>query len=129
MAKQSPDLDALLPLTPLSFHILLALADGVRHGYGIIKEIERRTDGRMKPATGTMYLAMQRLEDGEFVTESDERPDAQEDDERRRYYCLTPLGKEVAAAEAKRLLDLVGIAKQKRLLSGKDLAAVVDRKE
>ena len=102
-----------LPLTHLSLQVLLALADEDRHGYGIIKEVEHRTEGRIKAATGTLYTALQRLMDGgliELTGEEDER------DARRRLYRLTPLGRRVARAEVERLADVVRVAEEKRLV-------------
>ncbi len=116
--------DELLPLTPLSFQILLAIADGPRHGYGIIKEIEIRTGRPLKSSTGTLYLAIQRLEQEELIAEADDPGTEDTRDSRRRYYDLTKLGQEVAAAEARRLVRLVGIARQKRLLSAKALSVL-----
>jgi DNA-binding PadR family transcriptional regulator len=107
---------SLLPLTPLSFQILLALVDGERHGYGIMKEIERRTKGRMTPATGPLYLAAQRLMDQGLIAESDKRPAPELDDQRRRYYELTPFGRQVAVAEVERMAYLVGVAFEKKLI-------------
>ena len=112
------DVAALLPLTPLSFQILLALADGERHGYGIMKEIDRRTKGKMTPATGPLYLAAQRLMDHELIAESEKRPAPELDDRRRRYYKLTEFGRHVAAAEVERMADLLGVAFEKQLVSG-----------
>jgi DNA-binding PadR family transcriptional regulator len=109
---------SLLPLTPLSFQILLALVDGERHGYGIMKEIERRTKGRMTPATGPLYLAAQRLMDQGLIAESDKRPAPELDDQRRRYYELTPFGRQVAVAEVERMAYLVGVAFEKKLIDG-----------
>ena len=107
---------AFLPLTPLAFQVLLALADAERHGYAIIQEITERTDGVIALRSGTLYALVQRLIDEALVVESDARPDPDEDDERRRYYALTPLGRAVVAAEARRLEMLVGDARRKRLL-------------
>jgi DNA-binding PadR family transcriptional regulator len=112
------EIEAHLPLTPLSFHILLALADGERHGYGILKEIERRTSGRMKTASGALYLAAVRLEDSGLIEVSDRRPASGADDQRRKYYRLTVLGRGVAAAEAARLSDLLGVAFDTGLVKG-----------
>jgi len=112
------DVAALLPLTPLSFQILLALADGERHGYGIMKEIDRRTKGRMTPATGPLYLAAQRLMDQGLIAESEKRPAPELDDQRRRYYKLTEFGRRVATAEVERMAHLVGVALEKRLADG-----------
>lgn len=108
--------EAFLPLTPLSFDILLALVDRPRHGYGVIKEIEGRAGQPMKSSTGTLYLAIQRLEDEGLLEESPEPPDPDEHDSRRRYYRLTTLGRSVAAAEARRLAGRLGVAHEKELL-------------
>lgn len=108
----------LTTMTPMSFQILLALADEDRHGYGIIKEIEGRTSGELKPATGTLYVALQRLMDDGYIAESSWRPsDPEEDDGRRRYYRLTERGREAAAREARRLERLIAQARDKRLIS------------
>lgn len=109
--------EELLPLTPLSFEILLALADEPRHGYGIIKEIEARTGKPLKSSTGTLYLAIRRLEEAALIAESDADP-AQS---RRRTYRLSELGREVVAAEAERLATLLGVARQKDMLPSKSL--------
>lgn len=111
------DAEELLPLTPSVFHILLALADGERHGYGIIKEVEARTEGRVRLGPGTLYGSIKRMLDEGLVEESGERPDAELDDERRRYYRLTDFGRRVASAEAARLSQLVSLARAKNLLS------------
>ena len=110
-------------LTHLSYHILLALADRPRHGYGIIKEIEARTGGATSPSTGALYLAMQRMEEEGLVEESSERPAADQDDARRKYYHLTPAGREAAALETRRLADLLGVAVEKRLIPGSAVRA------
>jgi DNA-binding PadR family transcriptional regulator len=96
-----------LPLPPAVFQILVALADQDRHGYAIMQDVATRTDGRMKLSPGTLYGSIKRmLEDG-LIIEVDERPDPESDDERRRYYRLTRLGREVAQAEADRLTTLL----------------------
>ncbi len=118
MTATERDVDAHLPLTPLSFQILLALVDEERHGYGIMKEIESRTKGRMSPATGPLYLAAQRLLDAGMIAESAKRPAPELDDRRRKYYRLTDFGRRVAAAEAERMAYLVGVAFEKRLVEG-----------
>jgi len=113
-------------LTPLSFHILLALTDQARHGYGIIKEIEVRTDGRANPSTGSLYLALQRMEQDGLIEDAPDPP-GPEVDARRRYYRITRAGRAAAAAESRRMAELVGVAMEKRLLGEgalKDLLAV-----
>ena len=111
------DPEELLPLSPAVFHVLLALADAERHGYGIIKEVEARTEGRVRLGPGTLYGSIKRLLEQGLVEESGERPDAELDDERRRYYRLTDFGRRVAEAEAERLSGLVRVAREKQLLS------------
>ena len=111
------DPEALLPLTTLWYSILLAMADAPRHGYGIIKEIELSTGGTMSPATGTVYLALQRLEEDALIGESQgaaEAPPA--DRRRRRWYELTPFGRKVLVAETRRLHAQVGVALEKRVV-------------
>jgi DNA-binding PadR family transcriptional regulator len=103
-------------LTPAVFQILLALADAERHGYGIMKEVEANTRGRMRMGPGTLYGTIKRLLAAGLIEESDERPDPELDDERRRYYRLTAAGRQAVAAEAARLADLVRVARSKRLL-------------
>ena len=115
MPKTRFHAEQMLPLTPLSFHILLALADADRHGYGIIKEVRERTNGEMNPGAGTLYAAVQRMLDEGLIAETDERP-AVGDDERRRYYRLTETGRQVARAEALRLSRLIRIAADKKLI-------------
>jgi DNA-binding PadR family transcriptional regulator len=107
--------DAHLPLTAATFHILLSLSDGERHGYAIMTEVGVRTSGTVKLGPGTLYTALKRLVEGGLVTEAGERPD-RDDDERRRYYRLTPLGRAVARAEARRLDEIVRFARRKRLI-------------
>lgn len=106
-----------LPLTPFAFHVLLALADGERHGYGIIKEVEERSGGTVKLRTGTLYTLLQRLLDEGLIAEATLPPGAEKGDERRRYYDLTPLGHEVLRAEARRLEALIGDARRKHVLN------------
>ena len=109
------EIDALLPLPLATFHILLALADDDRHGYAILQEVERRTEGELRLSAGTLYRSIQRmLEDG-LIVERCERPAPEEDDERRRYYQITPLGSAAARAEAARLSALVRMARAKGL--------------
>lgn len=106
----------LLPLTPAVFHILLALADGEKHGYSIMQEVRRITEIRMGP--GTLYGTIKRMLEAGFIEEADERPDPEMDDQRRRYYRLTDLGNRVARAETTRLSTLLGVAQAKKLLGG-----------
>ncbi len=103
-------------LTPAVFHILLALADGERHGYGMMQEITRRTDGATRLGPGTLYRSIKRLLAEELIEESDERPTPALDDERRRYYRLTAGGRHAVGAEARRLAQLVHTARAKRVL-------------
>jgi DNA-binding PadR family transcriptional regulator len=108
----------MLPLTPAVFHILLALADGEKHGYGIMQEVAAITEGQMKMGPGTLYGTIKRMLEAGLIEESDERPDPTLDDERRRYYKLTDFGGRVAKAEARRLSTLLGVAQSKRLMGG-----------
>ena len=110
------DPEALLPLTPAMFHLLLALADGDRHGYGIGVEVARQTEGRLTIGAGTLYGLIKRLLADGLILETDERPDPEFDDVRRRYYRLTDFGRRVASAEAARLEALVSAARAKKLL-------------
>jgi DNA-binding PadR family transcriptional regulator len=104
-----------LPLTPAIAHILLALADGDRHGYGIMQEIERLTEGAVRMGPGTLYGTIKRMLANGLLEEADERPDPDLDDERRRYYRMTPLGRAVLQAETARMETLVGAARAKRV--------------
>ena len=107
------DPQALLPLTPVALNVLLALADGERHGYGIMLEVRERSGGRVRLGPGTLYGAIKRLKEGGVIEESGQRPDPESDDERRRYYRLTGFGGEVLAAEVERLDGLVRTARRK----------------
>ena len=106
----------LLPITPLTLHVMLALADVERHGYGIIKEVSFRTDGRVELETGTLYAALKRMRDDELidVVPASERPP--EEDRRRRTYRLTTFGREILRAETERLKELVGTAIAKQVI-------------
>ncbi len=106
----------LLPLTPAVLHILLALADGERHGYGIMREVEVRTGGEVRLGPGTLYGSIKRMLSDGLIEESDERPDLEMDDQRRRYYRITDFGRRVAGSEAERLVRLVKTAREKKLL-------------
>jgi DNA-binding PadR family transcriptional regulator len=105
------EVDALLPLPPATFHILLALADEDRHGYGVIQDVMARTGGELRLSAGTLYRSIQRMLEQGLVVETRDRPDPADDDERRRYYRITPLGAAVARAEARRLTQLVKMAR------------------
>ena len=108
----------LLPLTPAVLHILLAVADEERHGYGIMREVEARTGGRTRLGPGTLYGSIKRMLAEGLIEESDERPDPTMDDQRRRYYRITDFGRRVAGAEAERLSGLVETARARKLLHG-----------
>lgn len=108
-------IDAFLPLKPVAFQILLSLADGERHGYGITQDIANRTSARLRIEPGNLYRFLRELLDNRLVEETDRR----DDDERRRYYRVTTLGRKVAAAETERLTDLVAEARSKKWLRGK----------
>ncbi len=110
MAEKEP-IDTLLPLQPTSFHILLSLAEEDRHGYAIIQDVAGRTNGEIKLSAGTLYRSIQRLQEQGLIVESKTRPAPEDDDERRRYYRITALGKAVAQAEVRRLHDLLRMAR------------------
>jgi DNA-binding PadR family transcriptional regulator len=109
--------ERLLPLTPAVFHIMLALAEGERHGYGIMLEVDRMTAGQLHIGPGTLYRSIQRMLADGLIVERKEAVDPEVDDERRRYYRLTPLGLDVAQAEAQRLNALVKAARGRGLLN------------
>lgn len=113
----APDPRRYLPLTPAVFHVLLALSEGDRHGYGIIQDVAEATGGAVSLRTGTLYTILKRLLDEALIAESDARPAAADDDERRRYYALTPLGRTVLQAEARRLESMVVLARSRRMLT------------
>ena len=103
-------------LTPAAFHIMLVLAGGENHGYAIMREVAEHTQGKMRLGPGSLYGTIKRmLEDG-WIEESDQRPDPELDDERRRYYRLTGVGRKLVKAEAERLEQLVKVARGKKLL-------------
>jgi DNA-binding PadR family transcriptional regulator len=124
MTTQSLEPEKMLPLTPAVFHILLALADGERHGYAIMREVAASTENQIQMGPGTLYGTIKRMIASELIEESDERPDPALDDERRRYYRLTAFGRRVAAAEAQRLSHLVRLAQAKALMGGGATKAV-----
>ena len=109
----------LLPLSPAVLNILPALADEERHGYGIMREVQERTEGRTRMGPGTLYGSIKRMLADGLIEESEERPDPAMDDQRRRYYRITDFGRRVAGAEAERLSGLVETARARKLLRGR----------
>jgi DNA-binding PadR family transcriptional regulator len=107
-----------LPLTPPVFHILLALAGEERHGYGIMLDVAKQTDGALQLGPGTLYGCLKRMLTAGLIEESDERPDPDLDDERRRYYRLKSLGERTVRAEAERIATALAAAKSKRVFAG-----------
>lgn len=114
----TPTPQSLLPLTPPVFHILLALAEEERHGYGIMQDVAWQTNDALQLGPGTLYGCLKRMLAAGLVEESDERPDPAMDDERRRYYRMTALGRRVVRAEAERLAGAVTAARARRLFAG-----------
>jgi len=114
-----PSPDSLLPLPPATFHILMALAEEDRHGYAIIQDVAMRTGGELKLSAGTLYRSIQRMLEQGLIVEPRERPAPSEDDERRRYYRITPFGETVARAEARRLTQLVKLARASGFVPGR----------
>lgn len=115
MPRRSPasrDPRSFLPLTPRVYHVLLALADGPLHGYGVILAVQQLTENVIVMRTGTLYILVRRLLDQRLIEECDERPGPDEDDERRRYYRLTELGRSVLEAESLRLQSVVAAARR-----------------
>jgi DNA-binding PadR family transcriptional regulator len=110
-SRAMDDPERLLPLPPVTFHILVALADADRHGYAIIQDVAARSEGAIKIQAGTLYRSIQRLLEQGLIVEKRTRPAVGEDDERRRYYRITPFGRAVAQAEARRLAQLVKLAR------------------
>jgi DNA-binding PadR family transcriptional regulator len=107
----------MLPLTPPVFHILLALADEERHGYSIMQDVARQTNDALQMGPGTLYGCLKRMLAAGLIEEADERPDPEMDDERRRYYCMTTLGKRTVRAEAERIATALAAAKSKRVFA------------
>ena len=122
-AKRSPE--SFLPLAASSFQILLSLADEERHGYGIMKEVEARTEGKVRLGPGILYGNIKRMLEEGLIERSEERPDPESDDERRVYYRLSGFGQRVALAETERLAQLISMARSKRLLGSSKLRAAV----
>lgn len=114
-AIEDDELEAGLPLTPAVFHIMLALADGERHGYSILREVERYTEGKLKLGPTTLYRSIRQMLAAGYIVETESRPDPELDDERRRYYRLTDVGRRVALAETRRLARLVSLAQSTSL--------------
>lgn len=106
-------LDDLIPLAPATFHILLSLLDGERHGYALKREIADRTDGKFVLGAGVLYGSISKMLAQGLIEESDDRPDPHLDDQRRRYYRITSLGRRVVQAEAARMRELVQLASSK----------------
>src|SRR6185503_4648696 len=113
------DASTLLPLPSVTFHILLALADEDRHGYAIIQDVAMRTGGELKLSAGTLYRSIQRMLEQGLIVETRERPAPEDDDERRRYYRIAPFGSAVARAEARRLTQLVRMARAAGFVPGR----------
>lgn len=111
------DPEALLPLTPAVFHILVALSEGERHGYAIMRQVAADTNGSLQLGPGTLYGCLKRMLTARLIEESDERPDPELDDERRRYYRITSFGEKTVRAEAQRLATSVTAARTRRLLA------------
>ena len=125
MQDERRDPEAMLPLTPAMFHILLALADGERHGYSIMQEIGAQTQGKMRIGPTTLYRSIKSMLVEGLIVEVDERPDPALDDERRRYYRLSEFGRRVALAETQRLTQALAVAHTIPLLGGL-LAATIE---
>ena len=104
-----------LPLTPAVLHILLALSTEERHGYGIMKQVERESQGKVKMGPGTLYGSIGRMMEAGLIRESDKRPDPELDDERRIYYAITGAGRKALEAELNRYREVVAVATEKRL--------------
>ena len=117
MARANEEVSASqMPVTPAMFNVLLALVDGEKHGYAILKEVDEQTQGEVRLSTGTLYGIIKRLLAEGLIAESRTRPAAEMDDSRRRYYRVTEAGREVAAAEAVRMEKLIARARAKRLI-------------
>jgi len=117
--RRPSEIEQHLPLKPVAFQILLSLADAERHGYGITQDIAARTSARLDLEPGNLYRSLKAMLDAGLIDESDRRPAPDLDDERRRYYKITALGRRVAAAEIARLEELLAEAKSKRWLKGR----------
>lgn len=113
------DPEALLPLKPVVFQVLLSLTEGERHGYAIVQDIAERSSARLQLEPGNLYRVLQSMLDEALIEESARRPAPDRDDERRRYYRISPFGRRVASAEAARLSDIVADARARNLLKGR----------
>jgi DNA-binding PadR family transcriptional regulator len=116
---KTEDAGAFLPLPTAVFHILVALADRDRHGYSIMQDVSARTDGKVRLSAGTLYTAIRRMLEQGLIQELRDSPDPASADERRRYYQLTPFGREVAVAEARRLSHMLSQARATGLIPRK----------
>src|SRR5947208_3277166 len=116
---RDPDPTTFLPLPSATFHILLAVADEDRHGYAIIQDVAARTSGALKLSPGTLYRSIQRMLEQGLLVEPRRRPLPEFDDERRRYYRITPFGRAVAEAESRRMSQLVRMARARGFAPGK----------
>lgn len=119
MPDDDLQVDSLLPLPPATFHILMALAEEDRHGYAMIQCVEMRTGGELRLSPGTLYRSIQRMLEQGLIVETRERPAPELDDERRRYYRITPFGTKAARAEARRLAQLVKLARASGFAPGR----------
>jgi DNA-binding PadR family transcriptional regulator len=117
--KDLPNPSALLPLQAATFHILMAVAEEDKHGYAVIQEVAGRTGGELKLSAGTLYRSIQRMLEQGLIVETRERPAPEHDDERRRYYRITDYGRAVARAEARRLAQLVKLARRSGFAEGR----------
>jgi DNA-binding PadR family transcriptional regulator len=122
MTEQSRNLETFLPLRPVEFHVLIALLNRERHGYGIVQDIAERTGGRIRLVPGNLYPVLRRLVEDGLLEEGVERPADDLDHKQRRYYAITALGKGVAAAEAARLKALIEGHEVQELLEGRSEA-------
>ena len=116
---QAADVDSFIPLPTAVFHILVALADRERHGYSIMQDVTARTGGKVRLSAGTLYSAIRRMLEQGLIEEMRNSPDPASDDDRRRYYRLTRLGRDVALAEARRLTDMLSQARTTGLIPRK----------
>ena len=118
MSESMKDPEEFLPLTATVFNIMLVLVEGEKHGYAIMSDVETNTEGQMLMGPGTLYGSIKRMLKAGLIEETDERPDPEMDDQRRRYYKLTGLGQRTLRLEAERLAAQVRVARAKNLLAG-----------